>query len=162
MSDRYFMMFGSPGRAQVRGPHRCDHHASWVELISLYWVQPHAGNGGAGKTVVSELDCLMRASAASQELQLYGTAGGAFDLVVLDIWDDSTQKSKGKFELRDVMMRHYSTVSDAEGPMVGFRLSFRELKVAPGGGPRTAGITPAAIQVALAKSARRPPSTARV
>jgi len=160
MSDCYFMMFGSPGKAQVRGPHRSDHHAGWLEIMTFHWVEGHAGSGGAGKATFRELEFWMRASAASQQLWSYGMAGGAFDLVVLDIWDDGARRSKGKLELYDVLVAAYRSASDPEGPLGGFTLSFGGLRVSPGAGPQTAGISPAAVQAALARAARRPASAA--
>jgi hypothetical protein len=103
----------------------------------------------------------MRARAASQELWSYGMAGGAFDLVVLDIWDDSARRSKGKLELYDVMVAAYRSGSDPEGPLSGFTLNFGGLQMSAGARPQTAGISPAAVQAALAGAARRPASAAR-
>ena len=103
----------------------------------------------------------MRASAASLELRTYGMAGAAFDLVVLDVWDDSARKSKGRLELHDVTVATYRSGSDPEGPLTGFTLSFGGMRMSPGAGPQTAGISPAAVQAALAKAARRPASAAR-
>ena len=161
MSDRHFMMFGSPGKVQVRGPHRSDHHAGWLEIMAFHWVEAHAGSAGAGKATFRELEFWMRASAASLELWSYGMAGGAFDLVVLDVWDDSARKSKGKLELHDVTVAAYHGGSDPEGLLSGFMLSFGGLQMSPGAGPQTAGISPAAVQAALARAARRPASAAR-
>lgn len=163
MSERYFMMFGSPGKRQVRGPHRRDHHAGWLEIISFSWRDPEArgGGAGAGKATFRELEFWLRASPASLQLQVHCHAGEAFDLVVLDVWDDSAQTSKGKLELYGVMIATCTSGSDRDGPINGFTLDFEGMEMSAGAGPQSAGMRTAAVQVALAKAARRPASAAR-
>ena len=145
----------------MRGPHRRDHHAGWLEIIGFFWRDSHGGSGGAGKANTRELEFWMRASAASLQLQIHCNAGEVFDLVVLDVWDDSAQKSKGKLELYDVMIAAYGSGIDPEGPVDAFTLNFEGMQMSPGAGPQTAGIRPAAVRAALAKAGRRPASAAR-
>jgi type VI protein secretion system component Hcp len=158
MSERHFMM---PGKRQVRGPHRRDHHGGWLEIIGFSWGDSHGGSGGAGKATFRELEFWLRSSAASLQLQIHCNAGEVFDLVVLDVWDDSAQRSKGKLDLYGVMIAAYNIGSDREGPINAFTLNFEGMQMSPGAAPQSAGIRPAAVRTVLAKAARRPASAAR-
>ncbi len=149
MSTRYFVLMGSPRGRQVLGPHRLDHHAGWLEIDSFSWVQP-SGAGGAGKPRFSQLEFSRTADSASMRLFLHCHAGEGFDLVLVDIWDDTAQRSKAKFELRDVMIS-----SCKPGPgSAGFVLDFAEMSLIPAAGAKTAAINPTMLKVALAGAAK--------
>lgn len=155
MSERYFMMMGSPRRRQVRGPHRLDHHAGWLEIDSFSWGESSGrsaggGGGGAGKARFSQLEFSRTADSASMQLYLHCHAGEGFDLVLLDIWDDKAQRSKAKFEFLDVMIS-----SCRHGPgSASFTLYFADVSVIPGSGANAAAINATAIKVALARAAK--------
>jgi type VI secretion system secreted protein Hcp len=151
MSERYFVMMGSPRRRQVRGPHRLDHHAGWLEIDSFSWPDSRGagGGGGAGKARFSQLEFSRVADFASTQLFLHCHAGEGFDLVLLDIWDDRRQRSKAKFEFLDVMI---SSCKQSPGS-ASFTLDFASMSLIPAGGVKTAASNPAMIKMALARAA---------
>ena len=152
MSERYFVLMGSPRKRQVRGPHRLDHHAGWLEVDSFSWPDPSGagGGGGAGKARFRQLEFSRTPDFASTQLYLHCHAGEGFDLVLLDIWDDRAQRSKVKFEFLDVVI---STCKQGHGS-ASFTLDFADMSLIPAGGAKTAATNPAMIKIALARAAR--------
>ena len=124
----YFLLMGSPGRRQVLGPHRPDHHAGWLDVDSFSWLtQGGLKGGGPGKAGKAQLEVSRASDLASTRLLLHCHAGEGFDLVVLDAWDDAAGRSKVRFEFREVIIascRHDSGVAT-------FTLDFAEIKQIP-------------------------------
>jgi type VI protein secretion system component Hcp len=156
MSERYFMLMGSPRRRQVLGPHRSDHHAGWLEIDSFSWGSPEGigqgrgGGGGTGKAKFSQLTFSRTPDMASTQLFVHCHAGDGFDLVLLDVWDDTAQRSKVKFEFLNVTISSCSHGSDS----ASFTIDFADMGLIPAAGARTASVNPAMIKLALAGAAR--------
>jgi type VI protein secretion system component Hcp len=155
MSDRYFMLMGSPRKRQVLGPHRLDHHAGWLEIGGFSWGAPEEAGpgdsgGGPGKAKFRQLTFWRTPDLASTQLFRHCHAGEGFDLVLLDIWDDSAQRSKAKFEFLDITISSCRHGPDA----ASFTIDFADMGLIPGSGTRTAAVDPAVIKLALASAAR--------
>lgn len=83
-------------------------------------------------------------------LFLHCHAGEGFDLVLLDIWDDTAQRSQTKFELRNVMI---SSCKPGSG-WASFVLDFADMSLIPTAGAKIAAINPAMLRVAVARAAK--------
>jgi len=124
----YFLLMGSPGRRQVLGPYRPDHHAGWLDVDSFSWLAQNDSTGvGPGKAKKARLDVWRVSDLASTRLFLHCHAGEGFDLVVLDAWDDKAERSKVRLEFRDVII----TGCRHDGGMANFTLDFAEIKQVP-------------------------------
>jgi hypothetical protein len=154
MSMRYFMIFGSPaGRRQVKGPARCGHHSGWIELDHYVWAP------GLQRPQM-EMGITVKEDAVSPRHDLIAAIDEIFDVVVLDLWDDSAQVSKGKVEFYRVMIASYQRLPADGPPSYIVVLNYVSEKVSPGAATKTAGIGPAATKIALASVPRRTPMTA--
>ena len=155
MSERYFMVMGAPRKRQVLGPHRPDHHAGWLEIGGFSWGAPEGAGlgdsgGGAGKAKFRQLTFWRTPDLASTQLFRDCHAGEGFDLVLLDIWDDSAQRSKAKFEFLGVIISSYQHSPDA----AIFTIDFADIGLIPAAGARTASVNPAMIKLTVASAAR--------
>lgn len=167
MRDKYFLQFGSPGKFQILGPLRCDHHSGWIEVDSWTWgpspantiaVGAGVGRGGsaARAAAVREVAFWRKADSVSALLGSYGMAAAWFDRIAIEIWDDAAQRLKSRIDFGGASITSYQAIGGGDS----FTIAFDDMKMA-GAWSKTAAIAPAALQVPCAKAARRPPTAAR-
>jgi type VI protein secretion system component Hcp len=153
MSD-CFLMIGSPGKTQVRGLHRGDHHAGWLEIESFGWVSPpqpqRAARLDPDAPILVELVLTRKTDQVSPELMMHSVSGTWFDVIVLDVWDRVARKSKVKFHFAGALITSFTTSASADT----FSINFESMKMAGAAGAQTTAPSRAAIQFALGQAAR--------
>ncbi len=160
MSTKYFLLF--PPGTPLRGPVRCDPYSGWVEVDGWSWGLSPAGSIGSGggmgpgKTSIREVHFWRKADSVSARLGVLGMAATSFKRIVFEIWDDVARTSKGTIDFIETTITSYQAIGGGDN----FTIDFDDMKMT-GAWPKSAAIAPAALQVAWAKAARRPPTAAR-
>jgi hypothetical protein len=152
MSD-IFLMIGSPGKTQVRGLHRGDHHAGWLEIESFGWVSPpprSAARLGPDAPILVELLLTRKPDQVSPELMMHSVRATWFDVIVLDVWDRVARKSKVKFDFASALITSFNTTASGDT----FSINFESMKIGAAAGAQTTAPSRAAIQFALGQAAR--------